>query len=96
MTAPTLTLSRALWNRSVFDLRSDEMLAQILDRGSLEDFRELYRLASADPTLRHRILDLVARVPLPLPYFWLAAIASLGETVNYDRPLPNYAEHTGI
>jgi hypothetical protein len=42
------------------------------------------------------ILDLVARVPLPLPYFWLAAIASLGETVNYDRELPNSAEHTGI
>jgi hypothetical protein len=96
VTTTTLALSRALWNRSVCDLRSDEVLAQILDRGSLQDFRELYRLAAADPTLRQRILAIVARVPLPLPYFWLAAIASLGEPVDYDRELPNYAEQTGI
>ena len=96
MTNPVLTRSQALWNRSVCDLRSDETLAQILDRGSLEDFRELYRLASSDPRLRNRILRIVARVPLPLPHFWLAAIASLGEPVDFDLVVPSYAEHTGI
>jgi hypothetical protein len=96
MTSTILARSRALWNRSVCDLRSDETLAQILDRGSLEDFRELYRLARSEPALRQRIRELVARVPLPLPYFWLAALASLAEPVDYERELPNHVEHTGI
>jgi len=96
VTNTILTSSRALWNRSVCDLRSDEMLGQLLDRGSIEDFRELYRLASTDPALRQRIREIVARVPLPLPYFWLAALASLGEAVDYEREVPSYSEHTGI
>lgn len=76
------------WNRSKLDLRSDEVLAQILDRGDLESWRELYRLAAADTGLRARILSVVRRVPLPFPAFWLAALASLGETIDWDAQLP--------
>ena len=79
----TLSGSRALWNRSAFDLRSDEQLAQILDRGSLDDWRALYALAAGDARLRGRIAALVARVPIYLPHFWLAALASLGEAIDW-------------
>ena len=41
-----LARSRALWNRSALDLDSDEVLAQILDYGSLADWRALYVLMS--------------------------------------------------
>jgi hypothetical protein len=76
------------WNRSYLDLRSDEVLAQILDRGDLEAWRELYHLASTDATLRRRILDVVRRVPLPYPAFWLAALASLGEEIDWSVSPP--------
>jgi hypothetical protein len=61
------------------------MLAQILDRGDLAAWRELYTLAAA---LRRRIMGVVRRVPLPYPAFWLAALASLGEHVDWASPLP--------
>jgi hypothetical protein len=76
------------WNRSRLDLESDEVLAQVLDRGDVEAWRELYALASTDAGLRRRILAVVRRVPLPYPGFWLAALASLGEPVDWDAPLP--------
>jgi hypothetical protein len=76
------------WNRTHLDLRSDEVLAQVLDRGDLEAWRELYRLASDDRTLRQRILAVVRRVPLPYPAFWLAALASLGEPIDWGMSLP--------
>lgn len=76
------------WNRSRLDLRSDEVLAQILDRGDLAAWRELYALAADDPVLRRRILALVRRVPLPYPGFWLAALSSLGEAIDWTAPLP--------
>ena len=76
------------WNRSRLDLDSDEVLAQILDRGNLAACRELYALAAADPRLRRRILAVVGRVPLPFPGFWRAAMASLGERVDWSAPLP--------
>jgi len=76
------------WNRSRLDLESDEVLAQILDRGNLEAWRELYELASAEPTLRRRILAVVRRIPLPYPGFWLAALASLGEAIDWTVSLP--------
>ncbi len=76
------------WNRSHLDLASDEVLAQILDRGDVAAWRELYRLASADAGLRRRILGVIHRVALPLPRFWLAALASLGETIDWTVPLP--------
>ena len=88
--------SRALWNRDTVDLRSDEVLAQILDRGELADWRELYRLAHADTQLRVRIQRLVLTVPLPVPHFWLAALASLGDRVDFDAPLPDYYDATTI
>ncbi len=77
-----LARSRALWNRTRLDLASDELLAQLLDRGELEAWRELYALARADGALRRRILSVIRRVPLPYPHFWLAAMAGLGEEVN--------------
>ena len=76
------------WNRSRLDLRSDEVLAQILDRGDVAAWRELFALAAADASLRRRILAVVRRVPLPYPAFWLAALASLGETIDWTLPLP--------
>lgn len=88
MSASSLERSRALWNRNGLDLRSDEMLAQLIDRGSMDDWRALYALAGADPTLRSRIRRIVETVPLYLPHFWLAALAALGEPVDFDTPLP--------
>jgi hypothetical protein len=79
----TLSRSRALWNREGFDLASDEALAQVLDRGSMEDWRALYALAKTDGRLRTRIIDSVARVPMYLPHFWLVAMAALGEHVDH-------------
>ena len=53
-----LARSPALWNRDRLDLRSNEILAQILDRGTLEDWRALSALARADQELRARIVRL--------------------------------------
>ena len=81
-----LDQSSALWNRSCLDLRSDEVLAQILDRGALDDWRELYRLAAKDASLRSRILRLCATVPIAMPHLFIAAMGALGELVE---PYPN-------
>lgn len=90
MRAEPLARSRALWNRRTLDLSSDEMLAQLLDRGDLSDWRALYRLARTDPDLRKRIHRIVVAIPLPFPHFWLAALASLGEPVDFDVAVPDY------
>jgi hypothetical protein len=82
--------SRALWNRSRLDLRSDEVLAQILDRGGLQDWRALYRRACQDAELRRRIHHIVLTVPIPLPHFWLAALRSAGEKVDLGAETPSY------
>ena len=80
-----LTKSRALWNRCRLSLESDEVLAQILDRGELEAWREIYRLAARPgeeaATLRRRILHLCQTVPLSFPHLFLAALAALGEEI---------------
>ncbi|MCK6527562.1 hypothetical protein L6R50_08350 [Myxococcota bacterium] len=96
MTAGELARSRALWNRVGLDLGSDEVLAQVLDRGELAAWRELYAVAREDPELRRRIVRVVREVPLPLPHLWLAAMASLGEPVDLDLPLPVYGEDGGV
>lgn len=85
-----LSTSRALWNRSQLDLDSDEVLAQVLDRGDIADWRALYRQAKVDPACRGRIAGIVLRVPLPLPRFWLAALRHLGEEVSLDAVVPPY------
>jgi hypothetical protein len=82
--------SPALWNRSHLDLRSDEILAQILDRGTLADWRELFALARTDRALRERIVRVVRTVPLPLPRLWLAAMAELGEAIDLGTELPRF------
>jgi hypothetical protein len=76
------------WNRRHLDLASGEVLAQILDRGDIEAWRELYQLASTDTALRHRIHSVVRRVALPYPGFWLAALASLGDPIDWTVPVP--------
>jgi len=81
------------WNRDRLDLASDEVLAQVLDRGDLAAWRELYQLAAVDESLRRRILTVVHRVPLPFPTFWLAALSGLGESIDWAAPLP---EDNGI
>jgi len=87
-----LSQSRALWNWTSLDLTNEEQLAQILDRGTMEDWRDLYQLAKGDPDLRGRLVRVISRVPLPLPHFWLAALAALGEEVDLSAPLPSYAD----
>lgn len=77
------------WNRDWLDLASDEVLAQVLDRGDVPAWRELHRLAAGDAILRGRIAAVVRRVPLPYPAFWLAALAALGEPVDWSRPFPH-------
>ena len=72
-----LAQSPALWNRARLDLRSDEILAQLLDRGTLEDWRALYELARGDAALRERIAELARTVPMYLPHMWLAAMRAL-------------------
>lgn len=93
MNAGPLERSRALWNRSRLDLESDEVLAQILDRGELAAWRELYRRAGGPApqavALRRRILDICRAQPLALPHFWLAAMAGLGENVDPYPTLPD-------
>lgn len=76
------------WNRSRLDLTSDEVLAQVLERGALDAWRELYALAVDDPALRHRIVAVLRRVPIGYPAFWRAAMASLGEPIDWTEPLP--------
>lgn len=82
MSWQSLERSRALWNRDHLDLASDEQLAQLLDLGELEAWRELYRLAAGDPRLRARILDACRRGAVGFPHFWLSAMASLGEALE--------------
>ena len=98
MTQPPRSLqdSRALWNRSRLALESDEVLAQLLDRGEIQMWRELYRLARTDPHLRARMARIVLTVPLPMPRFWLAALAELGESVDIGAPVPDYYTATTI
>ena len=60
------------------------------------DWRVLYRMAAGDAQLRARIGRLVRTVPLPLPHFWLAALASLDEPVDWDAPVPGYYASTSI
>jgi hypothetical protein len=50
--------------------------------------RELYHLAATDDFLRRRVLEIVRRVPLPYPRFWLAALASLGEAIDWTAKPP--------
>lgn len=87
-----LASSRALYNRTHLELRSDEVLAQILDRGTLDDWRALYALASADPELRRRIARVLERAPVAMPWMWRAALASLGEPVDWERAPPSHAD----
>jgi hypothetical protein len=96
MSAVEIETSRALWNRSGLDLDSDEVLAQVLDRGEMETWRVLYRLARTDARLRARLKRIVLTVPLPLPRFWLAALASLGEAVDLSTDVPDYYRETGV
>ena len=88
--------SRALWNRTGLNLASDEVLAQLLDRGEMAAWRELYELARTDSHLRARIKRIALTVSLPLPHFWLAALASLGEPIDWNAPVPNYFDSTAV
>ncbi len=95
MTSDALTGSRALWNRASLDLRSDEVLSQILDRGEMSAWRALYALAREQAELRQRIARIVTTVPVPLPRFWLAALKGLGEPVDLGTDVPSYGDGFG-
>ena len=83
-----LAASKAMWNRSAVDLRSDEQLAQLMDRGTVADWAELRTIAAADAALRGRMRSIVETVEIGFPGFWLALLTSMGEPVDWDRPLP--------
>jgi len=91
-----LSTSQALWNRAKLDLRSDEVLAQIMDRGELDAWRELYRLASGPDDeaaeLRRRILRICKTVPLSFPHLFIAAMGALGELVDPYPAVPPPAD----
>jgi hypothetical protein len=91
-----LSQSVALWNRDRLDLRSDEILAQILDRGEIEAWRVIYRLASGPgedaAELRRRILRLCQTVPLSFPHLFIAAMGALGEPVEPYPDVPPPAD----
>jgi hypothetical protein len=91
-----LSASQALWNRSRLELASDEVLAQILDQGELEAWRELYRLASGTgaeaASLRRRILRLCRTVPLSFPHVFIAAMGALGEPTEPYPAVPPPAD----
>lgn len=91
-----LEMSRALWNRSGLDLGSDEVLAQLLDRGRMPEWRTLYRMSKTDARLRARIKRIILTVPISLPRFWLAALASLGEPVDWNAAVPDYFESSAV
>jgi hypothetical protein len=84
--------AQALWNRERLVLESDEVLAQILDRGDLSDWRELYRLAARPgpeaAELRRRIVRLCRTVPLSFPHLFLAAMGALGEELDPYPEVP--------
>jgi hypothetical protein len=80
--------SKAFWNRSSVDLDSDEQLAQLMDRGSVADWAILRDLALSDAVLRARMRDIVERVEIGFPGFWLALLASMGEPVDWNKSLP--------
>ncbi|MBK5254476.1 MAG: hypothetical protein JJE39_00435 [Vicinamibacteria bacterium] len=80
--------SKAFWNRSSVDLRSDEQLAQLMDRGSVADWAILRDLAVEDASLRTRMRKIVERVELGFPGFWLALLEGMGEPVDWSKPLP--------
>jgi hypothetical protein len=94
--AASIANSRALWNRDALDLSSDEILAQILERGEIDAWRSLYRLAQVDLALRRRIKRIVLTVPLPLPRLWLAALASQGEDVDLSAAVPDFYSTTTV
>ncbi len=94
--AEAIGRSRALWNRDALDLRSDEVLAQVLDRGEVAAWRDLYRMARADGELRARIHRIVLATPMALPHFWLATLGSLGHAVDFSAPVPDYYETTAV
>ena len=87
-----IQVSRALWNRRRADLESDEVLAQLIDRGEIEVWREIYRLASGDAPeavrLRARIVQICRKVPVGFPHLFLAAMVHLGERLD---PYPEVA-----
>jgi len=91
-----LSRSQALWNRTGLALESDEVLAQLLDRGEIEAWRELYRMASGSgedaARLRRRILHLCQTVPLSFPHLFIAAIGALEGPVEQYPSVPPPAD----
>ncbi len=79
-----LAHSAALWNRRELDLQSQETLVQIMDRGSIGDWRALAALAADDPGLTERIYLAATTVPLASAWFWQAVLASRGHAVPWQ------------
>ena len=81
-----LSRSTALWNRRALDLQSQETVVQLMDRGSIDDWRALAALAANDPALTERIFLAATTVPLASGWFWQAVLASRGHPVPWQVP----------
>jgi len=79
-----LRASAALWNRNGLNLQSTETLAQIMDRGSMTDWRALWALQSADAELAQRMLAMATQVPIDTAWFWQAALSAAGHAVPWQ------------
>ncbi len=64
------------------------MLAQLLDRGEPDVWREIFTMAKTSPILGKRIVRGCLTVPLGFPHLFLAAMEALGEDVPCDPILP--------
>jgi len=69
------------------DLASDEALARVLDRGSIEEWRAVYHLLAgntdASRQLQERIYQILLRVPTARPYVWVTVLTSLGYPIDW-------------
>jgi hypothetical protein len=77
-------------------LESDEVLAQLLDRGEIEAWRELYRMASGPgeeaARLRRRILRLCQTVSLSFPHLFIAAMGAIEGPIEPYPSVPPPAD----
>ncbi len=69
-----------------------ELDPPLLDRGELQAWREIYRLAARPgeeaAALRRRIIRLCQTVPLSFPHLFLAAVGALGEELEPYPEIP--------
>src|SRR2546425_4968537 len=82
--------SRALWNRQDANLESDETLAQLLDRGEMTVWREVFPVGPTRVQLWRRFEGIVFKVPLKMAPLLLAAPPRPGGTGAWNVPISHF------